>query len=257
MLSSVVGAIATDKSKRPTFNVDSSHLAQCAAKEVFVNDEYHKGDSSKLAEILKMRNMQKLTTDNLDADILDGKVHPTLKYLRVINTKDLDLNKVLSCFTGLEHLDWGNYARHSTPQKVTFNDDGRIYPNLKILLLIHRDFKDNVSELLNALPNIEVLWLSNDTPYSVALLKKLSSMPKLKHITIGFNIFLDASLNVKIKFSANDFEALRELCNKMKNFAILFNTATKDFVAPMEHHMSMYCNVKRSKNPSGLMLRSL
>jgi hypothetical protein len=80
---------------------DHNVLARCTAKEVEIKE--CRLTDKLIEEILKMKNIQKLSVERL---ILkpDQKCQ-TLRYLKVETYDWCDLNKILNCFEGLENLE--------------------------------------------------------------------------------------------------------------------------------------------------------
>lgn len=221
--------------------IDKEDLAQCTAKEVEVQDLNRSNirnsaqNETLIKDILEMENIQKLKVDSLDLRPEMRMSHETLKYLKVVKTiNGCDLRQLLNNFVGLEHLECEKFCYRYYHIIFQNGADRTIFPDLKCLRLNDGSMTNVcLPTLLQSLPNLEIFLLKScNIPYQTAVLNVFSSMPKLKDITVTFSkITMDDN-------AITAFNALKNLCSKLKKFNITFITASQGFKDMLERELS-------------------
>jgi hypothetical protein len=190
-----------------------------------------------------MKNIQKFTTRQL---ILNSDQHQqlssTLQDLCLLEGSSCNLNHVLFDFDRLKSLNWNiearNYYSHADPMLI-YNDEFVAYPHLISLQSDHKVFQGNFVNLLDAVPNLQLLCLNaQNIPCSPENLEKLLSMSKLEYITITLQLPSQnqndqAAINV-----SNYLELIKDLCKKLKKFAIKFTGYYSDLIQSLDAEFS-------------------
>lgn len=192
--------------------IDISDLRRCAAKEVeikYLADRYE----PTVADILRMKNIQKLTTNKFN---FNTETSQTLRHFKSDAIIAFNLNKILGNFEALERLELTKNP--TSTSSWTFVEDDLIYPHLKVLRMEQNLFLGDLNKLLEALPCLENLYIgANNIHYSTTYIEKLSLMPKLREVEIGFDIFTP-----EVLLTATAVKLLKTLCRKLKKFSMGF-----------------------------------
>jgi hypothetical protein len=199
-----------------------SKLKMCAAKEVEV-DNSQISNQSAIKEILKMKNIQKFTAHKL---LLNPEQHlsSTLKDL-FVSHGSCNLNRTLFSFDRLLRLNWnmGSSYEYNDENRLIYNDENVAYPHLVSLKADHKIFQGNFVNFLKAVPKLKLLHLqANDIPFSNESLEKLLTMPNLRNITLTFTVPAPNQTDEAAIGDSIDLELLKDLCKKLKKFAIKF-----------------------------------
>jgi hypothetical protein len=235
----------------PSSQFDVSDLAKCTAKEVEI---YYMHNSTNVStkDLVDMKNLEKLTLKRFILNSESNKMFQTVRYLKINGSHGSNFRQILSSFENLEHFEC------TTPyifSRQSISDTSIQYPHLKRLKVDywHR-FSGKLVKFLDSFPNLVALHLdSNDIPFGLVSLKKLSGMAKLK--TLGITFQLNKSSNLTPTVLA----AIKKLCAKLSNYEIGFNNYgnnANDFFAALKRELpdifedgiyleiSNYCTLK-------------
>jgi hypothetical protein len=107
-------------------NASALEFAKCPATKVHL---YNTKANIQAAtdEILKMKNIQKLTIDEMNLNP-DRNICQTLQHLTVGHGFGCNLNQTLFCLNQLQFLEWVTYQDEA---KLIYNDEMIAYPHLK------------------------------------------------------------------------------------------------------------------------------
>jgi hypothetical protein len=114
---------------------------------------------------------------------------------------------------------------------LIYNDEKIAYPHLISLQSENEIFEGNFVNLLDALPNLQLLHLNaRNIPYKTENLERILTMPKLKDVTLKFQLPIpnETAENANADKIENDSSILKDLCKKLLKFEFKFIADTNE-----------------------------